>query len=167
MEIRIEVDKKTVQKVLKAIRPAAETIIRMADSYESSDEDIQPNLPEIGKEEKQTKQYSFTEVRSLLTEKSRDGFTEQVKTLVKKYGNGKLSEVKPECFPSLMLEAQFFCRKPFTKDEVADRIQELVKNGFEKELKPVFEHNLATCIDDLPEEHYSSFMRDAWRLDHE
>ena len=182
MEIKIE--KTTALMVLKAIRPFAQAIITLADSLETD----QPTVPAstmttvaapadsiveapaqvaVVQEEKPKKVYTLTEVRSRLTQKSRDGYSDQVKALVKKYGEGTLSSVKSENYEDLLLEAQFTCREAITKDEVKARITELKKNGFEKELPALFEHCGATSLKDLAPEHYASFMRDAWRLDHE
>lgn len=183
MEIRIE--KTTVVMLLKAIRPIAQAVIDLADNLANEMPNERPVVPaapvaapvdsivdaptQVTVEQKEApkKVYTLTEVRSRLTQKSRDGYSDQVKALVKKYGEGTLSSVKSENYEDLLLEAQFTCREAITKDEVKARITELKKNGFEKELPALFEHCGATSLKDLAPEHYASFMRDAWRLDHE
>ena len=170
MEIKIDIDEDKLKKAANILRPLALGFINFTDSLEEK-EDEQPNLPvsEVQKKEKiivENKQYSFSEVRTILTEKSRNGFTEQVKELVTKYGNGKLSGVKPENYADLILETEFFCREPYTKEEVSKRIEELKKEGYADELPSLLEHHYAASAEDLKAEYYSSFMRDAWRLDH-
>ena len=46
------------------------------------------------------------EVRTLLAAKSRDGYTAEVKALLKSFGANKLSEVKEEDYEDLYLQAE-------------------------------------------------------------
>ena len=48
----------------------------------------------------------LTDVRAFLAEKSRMGFTAQVKALLKKHGAGRLSEIAPAEYEALMEEAR-------------------------------------------------------------
>ena len=175
MEIRIE--KKTALMVLTAIKPIAQAIVELADSLadenptlvvaSASTADTATKAEEKKESSAPKKAYTLTEVRAFLTQKVRTGYGDQVKTLVKKYGDGTLSSVKSENYKDLLSDAMFTCREPITKDEVKARIKELRENGFEKELPALFEHCGATSLADLAPEHFASFMRDAWRLDHE
>lgn len=54
----------------------------------------------------ETKQIELTDVRKLLAEKSRDGFTSDVKALLKKYGAAKLSQLDPDHYEAVMTEAE-------------------------------------------------------------
>ena len=45
-------------------------------------------------------------VRAVLADKSRSGFTAQVKALIEKYGADKLSEVDPTNYNALMADAE-------------------------------------------------------------
>ena len=58
----------------------------------------EPAVPE-------TKPISLEEVRSVLAEKSRAGFTAEVRILLEKHGAEKLSEIDPSQYPSLIEEA--------------------------------------------------------------
>lgn len=49
---------------------------------------------------------TLEDVRKLLTEKSRDGKTADVKTLLKKHNANKLSEVNPSEYETLLKEAE-------------------------------------------------------------
>ena len=52
------------------------------------------------------KTYSLEEVRAILAEKSRDGFTAQIRDLLQKFGATKLSEVNPTRYRDLVAEAE-------------------------------------------------------------
>ena len=49
---------------------------------------------------------TLKDVRSLMVEKSRQGFTEEVRALVRKYGADRLSDVDPSDYPLLMADAE-------------------------------------------------------------
>lgn len=49
---------------------------------------------------------SFEEVRKTAADKSRQGFTAEVKALIEKYGAEKLSSVKPEDYEAFMKELE-------------------------------------------------------------
>ena len=51
-------------------------------------------------------QITIDQVRAVLAEKSGDGKTAEVKSLLYKYDAGKLSGVKPEDYPALLEEAK-------------------------------------------------------------
>lgn len=52
------------------------------------------------------KQYSLTEVRALLAEKSRAGFTAEVRALLLKHGADKLSGIDPSEYAALVADAE-------------------------------------------------------------
>ncbi len=52
------------------------------------------------------KKYTFTEVRKAFSAKSHAGYTEQIRSLIGKYGADKLSAVKEEDYPALMAELE-------------------------------------------------------------
>ncbi|MDE6748564.1 MAG: rRNA biogenesis protein rrp5 [Lachnospiraceae bacterium] len=56
--------------------------------------------------EEPEKEWSLEEVRMILADKSRAGHTEEVKTLISKYGAERLSDIKPADFAALMAEAE-------------------------------------------------------------
>lgn len=60
-----------------------------------------------GQEEQEPeKQYSLTEVRALLAEKSRAGFTAQVRELLAKHGADKLSGIDPSEYAALVADVE-------------------------------------------------------------
>lgn len=52
------------------------------------------------------KELTLEEVRAVLADKSRAGFTEQVKELLKKHGADKLSAVEPAEYKALLTDAE-------------------------------------------------------------
>lgn len=52
------------------------------------------------------KEITLEELRTVLAAKSRDGFTAEVKELLTRHGARKLSEVNPQDYAALMLEAE-------------------------------------------------------------
>ena len=52
------------------------------------------------------RQVTLDEVRKVLAEKSRDGFTKEIRELLLKHGANKLSEVNPSDYPALLSEVE-------------------------------------------------------------
>lgn len=57
-------------------------------------------------EEPAEKPYSFTDVRGALAAKSKEGFKEEVKKLISKYGAEKLSDINPDDYTALMKDVE-------------------------------------------------------------
>ena len=165
MKIKIEIDDKNVEKIVGMISTALlSELKKQPDTQLEDSAEVEKAEPAAVQEE--AKHYTFAEVRTILTEKSREGYTDQVKALVGKYGDGKLSGVKEEDYADLVHEAQSICKPHFTREEIAQRIEELKSEGYSNELPGLLDHHYATSAEDLREEYFASFMRDAWRLDH-
>lgn len=49
---------------------------------------------------------TLEQVRGVLADKSQQGFTAEVKALIRKYGAERLSEIAPEQFPEMLKEAE-------------------------------------------------------------
>ena len=58
------------------------------------------------KAEPERKLPTLEEVRAILAEKSRDGYTAEVRNLLQKYGANKLSEISQEYYPALLRDAE-------------------------------------------------------------
>jgi hypothetical protein len=54
----------------------------------------------------ETRALTLEEVRAVLAEKSRAGYTAQVRELLEKHGAKKLSEIDPAEYPALLAEAE-------------------------------------------------------------
>lgn len=112
----------------------------------------------------ESKQLTLVEVRSVLAEKSRSGFTDQVRGLLEKYGAPRLSEIDPARYQNLMDEA--LCLGASRQDLEA-ALDGKEKEGLGDLFGAVFAHHFATSLEDLKEEYYPSFLRDVRRLSRE
>lgn len=56
--------------------------------------------------EEPTKEYTFTEVRTFLADKSRSGHTAEVKKILAAHGADKLSDLDPAEYAAVMAEAE-------------------------------------------------------------
>ena len=65
-----------------------------------------PAAPEAAPAPEPEKALTLEEVRAILAEKSRDGFTAQIRDLLLKYGAKKLSEVDPASYKALVADAE-------------------------------------------------------------
>lgn len=61
---------------------------------------------EVAPDPEPEKALTLEEVRAILAEKSRDGFTAQIRDLLLKYGAKKLSEVDPVSYKALVADAE-------------------------------------------------------------
>lgn len=107
------------------------------------------------------KPLTLVEVREVLADKSREGHTELIRALLEKYGAPKLSEIDPSHYRNLLDEA--LCLGA-TRDDIEQVLSEKEKEGEDDSFKAIFAHHGATCLDDLKEEYYPSFLRDIRRL---
>lgn len=53
-----------------------------------------------------TKPITLEQVRAVLAEKSRDGYTAEIRALLEKHGASKLSGINPDKYPDLLAEAE-------------------------------------------------------------
>lgn len=91
-----------MEATIRELRDIASSINAIAnwltDAFGSADDTEDAPAP--------AKTYSLEEVRAILAEKSRDGFTAQIRDLLQKYGATKLSEVDPTRYGGLVAEAE-------------------------------------------------------------
>jgi hypothetical protein len=109
----------------------------------------------------EAKPLTLVEVRAVLADKSRSGFTEQIRELLEKYGAPKLSEIDPSRYQNLMDEA--LCLGA-TRQDLEAALAEKREEGLGDLFDAVFGHHYATTLEDLKEEYYPSFLRDIRRL---
>ena len=92
-----------IAEIINALRDVASSINSIADdltdmfSYSSKTPEIAPATE---------KAMSLEEVRAILADKSRDGFTAQIRDLLQKYGAGRLSEIDPANYMALVADAE-------------------------------------------------------------
>lgn len=91
-----------MEATIRELRDIASSINEIAnwltDAFGSADDTEATPAPE--------KTYSLEEVRAILAEKSRDGFTAQIRDLLLKYGAKKLSEIDPASYKALVADAE-------------------------------------------------------------
>ena len=100
---------KLLLDVVDDMRHLADSIQSVADSISGeASEASTPVQAEAGPpaQEPPVPQVTIDQVRAVLAEKSGDGKTAEVKSLLFKYDAGKLSGVKPEDYPALLEEAK-------------------------------------------------------------
>ena len=83
-------------ETIAKLHAAVAAIESVADGLAKLSEEKKPEQPAI----------TLVQVRSVLAEKSRLGYTEQVKALLQKHGGEKLSELDPHEYPALIKEAE-------------------------------------------------------------
>lgn len=112
---------KLVLDVVADMRALADSLQALADAVSGDADETagkQESVPdsecsktmadEVEEKRNSTKEkaYSLTEVRALLAEKSRAGYTSKVRELLGKYGAVKLSEIRPEDYAALAADAE-------------------------------------------------------------
>ena len=99
-----------LSEVVNELRRCGETLIDISDSiadlFSSSESAVVPDEPQGPIPAGPEKAITLEEVRSVLSEKSRDGYTAEVRSLLLKHGAEKLSEINPSVYPMLLSEAE-------------------------------------------------------------
>lgn len=102
-------------KLLMEIKEDAESLATSIGTLLETLNSDEKNKSEDGKESKNQilmdeqlveKELSIEEVRRMLAEKSRTGFKEDIKNLLKKYGANKLSEIDTANYQALVDDAE-------------------------------------------------------------
>ena len=157
----------------KGLKSLAEALERVAGQVSKQDiaspasqEDIQPDLfdqqPDItAAPKKEEIPLSLTDVRKILAEKSREGYTEQVRMLLGKYGAEKLSAIEAANYKDLADEAKCLGA---TLEDLQAAVEEKTSKGFGELLPALFEHHYATSLEDLKPSNYPGFLRDIRRM---
>ena len=109
---------KEIDEHASALIEATKDLRAMFSSPESDEEDGLTNTYETDESLEAKKEYeknhqvkeepkiTLEDVRARLAQLSRDGKTAQVKALIQKYGANKLSEVNPDDYEALLLDAE-------------------------------------------------------------
>lgn len=92
---------------ISELRRCGETLISIAGTltelFSENDEEYEAQQPEPVVPEKT---YSFTDVRGILADKSRQGHTTAVKDLLRKYGADKFSDLDPANYAAIVAEVE-------------------------------------------------------------
>lgn len=81
------------KEVANELRCLAEKLERLADSLGDSDKKEEPKI-------------EFVDLRKKLAEKSRAGFTSDIKEILKKHGSDKLSELDQKEYEAVLQEVE-------------------------------------------------------------
>lgn len=94
-------------QTIEELRTAAASINAAADwLYQQFSGDDAPAQKAPAKKEKPKPEIKLEDVRAVLAEKSRSGHTAEVRDLLQKYGDTKLSAVDPANYEALMKDAE-------------------------------------------------------------
>ena len=92
---------------ISELRRCGETLISIAETltelFSENEEENEAQQPEHVVPEKT---YSFTDVRGILADKSRQGHTAAVKDLLRKYGADKFSDLDPANYAVIVAEVE-------------------------------------------------------------
>jgi hypothetical protein len=91
-------------KLLKEVMEDAENLVSSIGTLLYALEN-DGELEEV-KPKKEEKVYELEEVRKILADKSRAGYTDQIRDLLKKYGAKKLSEINPSKYKDLVVDVE-------------------------------------------------------------
>lgn len=93
---------KLLLDVVEDLRSLADSVQAVADAMLSNEPtvDAEPTVPAPQKE------LTLEEVRAVLGEKSRAGFTAEIQALLKKYGAPKLSGIDPKHYAALLKDVE-------------------------------------------------------------
>ena len=95
----------------KLLLAVAEDLRSLADSVQAVADAMLQNEPTVDAEPKSPapvpqKELTLEEVRAVLGEKSRAGFTAEIQALLKKYGAPKLSGIDPKHYEALLQDVE-------------------------------------------------------------
>ena len=98
---------KLLLDVIEDMRSLADSLQAVATALCQSDpEDAAAPAPAPAPADPPPKAITLEEVRAVLAERSHDGYTNQVRGLLQKYGAEKLSGVDPKHYAALMKDAE-------------------------------------------------------------
>lgn len=91
---------------LKKLAGSLQTLAETLDTNVSAGE-AQSEIPaQVTETKPAEKKITLEQVRAVLAEKSHDGFTAEIRTLLEKYGADKLSKIAPANYAALLADAE-------------------------------------------------------------
>lgn len=95
----------TSEELITELRQCGVALLKIADALQGA-KDMESAAPESTPPAKEEKKLTFEDVRAVAADKSRQGFTRDVKALLTKYGAGKLSDVDAGQYPVFFEELE-------------------------------------------------------------
>lgn len=98
---------KLLLDVINNIRSLADSLDALVNVTESVDTaEKKPAAKSKPTKNNEEKTVSLEDVRKVLAEKSRAGFTNEVKAIITAHGSDKLSDINPSEYPAVLKEAE-------------------------------------------------------------
>lgn len=100
---------KLLLEVVTDLRSLADSLQAVADAMASNEPIDASHLEtpaQVPIQKPEEKAVTLEQVRAVLAEKSHDGFTAEVRSLLEKYGASKLSQIDPSKYADLLAEAE-------------------------------------------------------------
>jgi hypothetical protein len=95
-----------VMNDLRHLTESLQAFVDTLDTTESADVVRKDNPVKLSETKPIEKKITLEQVRAVLAEKSRDGFTAEVRALLEKHGANKLSEIDPANYAALLENAE-------------------------------------------------------------
>lgn len=95
-----------IATVITNVRALADSLQAAADAFAEFKPTEIVEQPVVQIPEKVVKAYTLEDVRGVLAEKSQNGFTAEVKTLISKFGGSRLSDIDPGKYEEIIKNAE-------------------------------------------------------------
>lgn len=89
---------------IRSLADSLEVLANATESVDTAEKKTAAKLKPAKKDEEKT--VSLEDVRKVLAEKSRAGFTNEVKAIITAHGSDKLSDINPSEYPAVLKEAE-------------------------------------------------------------
>ena len=93
----------TLVKLSVELETCGKALLKLAEALRAKEETL---APEPQKNEPGPDKLTLEEVRKVAADKSRQGFTEEVRELIQKYGADKLSSMDPEKYEGFLQDLE-------------------------------------------------------------
>jgi len=155
--------KDLLSQAVNTLTKAIELLDQAKDTSEPGIEERKEFTPPISNSlnTAENKEMTFTEVREILANISRNGYTTGVRAILLKYGTDRLSALDKTHYEAVIEEARCLGA---TREDIELAIAQKLDEGLEQEIQKVFDHHNLTSLRNLKEEHYPVFLRDIRRL---
>ena len=97
---------KMLLDIIEDIRSLGDSLQVLADAMAGGDTAEQPKTKAKSVPKSEQKAITLEDVRKVLAEKSRAGFTNEVKAIITAHGSDKLSDITPAEYESVLKEAE-------------------------------------------------------------
>lgn len=95
--------KETLASLAAELETCGKSLLKLAEALRAKEETL---APEPQKNEPGPTKLTLEEVRKVAADKSRQGFTDEVRELIQKYGADKLSSMDPEKYEAFLKDLE-------------------------------------------------------------